>query len=287
MRILIIGGTGTVGSQIALNLAGRGESVRVMTRSAEKAKAVPRGVEAVTGDLDTPASLAGAFRDVDAVFLATPLSPTETQAGLAAVAAARSAGVRRLVYMSVHNLERAPHIPHFKSKLPIEKSVRESGLEYTILAPNNFFQNDLWMREAIVRWGVYPQPIGNVGLNRVDVRDIADAAARALTEPGHNGKKYPLVGPDLLTGESTAQIYSRRLGREVRYAGDNLDLWAEQMRRMLPDWMVGDLRIMYEYLQAHGLPAAKEDLDQQAAILGHAPRSFDAFVAGLAPEWRA
>ena len=103
--------------------------------------------------------------------------------------AAVAAGIRRIVYLSVHQADKALGIPHFVCKLPIEGVIRASGVEYTILHPNNFYQNDLAMRDAI-RAGVYPQPLGSVGLHRVDVRDIAEAAAIALTEAGHSGKTF-------------------------------------------------------------------------------------------------
>ncbi len=62
-----------------------------------------------------------------------------------------------------------------------------------------------------------------MGLSRVDVRDSADAVAIALEEEGHEGKSYALAGPDILTGEDCAEIWSRHMGREIRYGGDDLD----------------------------------------------------------------
>lgn len=286
MRVLVMGGTGTVGSEVVRELLRCGATVRVMTRSAEKAKEIPQGAQGVVADLSIPATLPLALKDVEGVFLCTALSQNETEQGLAAVSAARAAGVRHLVYLSVHQVEKGPHIPHFKSKLPIEKAIQDSGMDYTLLQPNNFFQNDRFFKEPIIKFGVYPQPIGNVGLSRVDVRDIADAAANALLNPGHSGRTYPVVGAEVLTGDDVAKIYSRHLDREVRYAGDDLDAWAEQARKMLPEWMVYDLRIMYQHFQQRGLIASQADLDAQAKLLGHPPRSFDAYVVELTTSWR-
>jgi len=99
----------------------------------------------------------------------------------------------------VHHADKALTIPHFVSKLPIEGVIRASGIEYTILRPNNFYQNDLAVLDAI-RAGVYPTPTGSVGMHRVDVRDIAETAAIALTQPGHSGKTYSVVGSAGLDG---------------------------------------------------------------------------------------
>jgi len=286
MKALVIGGTGTVGSRVVSGLIEKGKGVRVLTRSPEKTTGLPQGVEPAVGDLERPATLADAFAGAEAVFLLTPLSETETAQGLAAVQAARDARVRRIVHMSVALPAGSEHIPHFASKIPIEKAVRESGMEWTILRPNSFYQNDYWYEEPITRYGVYPQPIGSAGMNRVDVRDIADAAVNALVGPGHAGKVYPLHGPEALTGESVAETWGRHLGREVRYAGDDLESWQEQSLKMLPPWLVHDLRVMYEFIQKEGFEATPEELVNQEKVVGRPPRRFDDFAAETARGWK-
>jgi uncharacterized protein YbjT (DUF2867 family) len=165
--------------------------------------------------------------------------------------------------------------------------VRDSGISHTILRPNNFYENDLMARESILDHGIYPQTIGNVGLNRIDVRDIADAAANALLTPGHDARIYELHGPDVLTGESVAEVYSRHVGMEVRYIGDDLEAWSRQALTMMPEWMVHDARIMFGYFQMHGMLATPEELEEQREIIGHEPRRFEEFVAELTNVWKA
>ena len=286
MSTLIIGGTGTVGSQVVRLAVAHKVRVRVLTRSADKGSQMPKGAEAVVGDLGRAATLRNAFEGVTSVFMTTPLSQTETEEGLAAVGAAEDAGVRRFVYMTIHRLESAVQIPHFVSKLPVVAAVKASGMEYTFLEPNNFYQNDMWFKDAIEKHGLYPQPIGGIGVSRVDVRDIADAALAALTTEGHAGQSYPLVGPEALTGKTTAEIWSRHAGREVRYGGDDLDAWAAQARQMLPEWMVHDVRIMYEHFQTKGLAATPAELIRQKTILGHAPRSYEEYVKETVKAWK-
>lgn len=286
MSILVVGGTGTVGSETVRTLLGRGIAPRVMSRSAEKFSSLPAQAKGVVGDLEKPATLPGAFHGSDTLFLLTPLSLTETQQGLAAVEAAKSAGIRRIVYMSVFFVPGAEVIPHFASKLPIEEAVKKSGLEWAILRPNNFFQNDFALRQAITDFGVYPQPLGDVGSHRVDVRDIAEVSANALTDASLAGATYPVNGPDKLTGEDVAAIYARHLGRPVKYAGNDLDAWSAQMSKILPEWMVYDLRIMYDFFLKKGLLAAEVDFAQQRKALHREPRSFDSFVKEIAPRWK-
>lgn len=286
MAHTILGGTGTVGSEVVEALVARGEQVRVVTRDEQKTRTLPGGAVGVVGDLSDPACYPTLFHELDTLFLLNAVTPTELQEGLAAVNEARRAGARRVVYLSVHDAEKGPAVPHFASKLAIERALRESGVPFVILRPNNFFQNDDWMRDAVVQHGVYPQPIGAVGLSRVDVRDIAAAAANALTSPAHDGRTYAVVGPEPLTGEACARSYARALGREVRYAGDDLAAWEAQARQSLPAWMVYDFALMYEVFQREGLAATPAQLAETRAILGAEPRPFAAYVDEAVARWR-
>jgi len=286
MKVLIIGGTGTVGSQVVRELLARKVMVQVLTRSADKAKGLPTGAQGVIGDLLDPSTVRSVFKDVDAVFMLIAVSTTETHEGLMALNGMRMAEVKRLVYMSVHNVEQAPHLPHFGSKLPIETVVKSSGIAYTILRPNNFFQNDYWYKDAMLNYSVYPQPLGDLGLSRVDVRDIAEAAAISLMSSGHEGKTYNLVGPSVCTGEITAEAWSRALDKDISYAGNDLDAWERQSLKFLPAWMVFDFRLMYKFFQDKGLKATPDDIRRQTRLLGHPPRSFKNFVMETAAMWK-
>ncbi len=284
MKVLVIGGTGTVGSTVVSQLTAGGHEPRVMTRLAEKAARVPPGTAHVVADLEQPASLPAAFAGVGGVFLIAAVGPTETEQGLAGVAAAKAAGLQRIVYVSVAMPPGSEVIPHFASKIPVEQAVQASGIPWTILRPNNFFQNDLWLRDAITVHGVYPQPLGPRGVNRVDVRDVAEAAANAFTRGV--GGIVPLNGPRGLTGDDTARVYSEHLKRPVRYGGDDLDAWERQAAIMFPPRMVQDLRIMYDYFIRNGMHASGTDFAAQERLLGRGPRPFEAFAAELTDSWK-
>lgn len=286
MKVLVIGGTGTVGSHVVRELVSRKVDVHVLTRDAEKAKSLPSGTKSVVGDLLEPETVRSVFKGMDGVFMLNAVSKTETHEGLLALNGIRMAGVGRLVYLSVHNLDDALHLPHFGSKLPIETVIKSSDLAYTILRPNNFYQNDYWFKDALLQYNVYPQPIGDAGLSRVDVRDIAEAAAIALTEEGHEGETYNLVGPEVHTGESTAAVWSEVLDKDVKYGGDDLDAWEKQFLQFLPAWMVFDFRLMYGFFQKHGLKATPSDLERQEKLIGHSPRKFKNFAREVAGMWQ-
>lgn len=282
MSYLILGGTGTVGSEVVRALQERGADLRVVTRSPEK---LDDGVQAVEADMIDPTSFGGKFAGSDALFLLNPVSQTELQEGLFALEEAKRAGMDHIVYLSVQNVDRGPHLPHFASKIAMENALKASGIDYTIVRPSNFHQNDHWSREAIVDHGVYPQPLGPVGVSRVDVRDIGDAVAHAFIDERHRNATYSLVGPDALTGSDCARIWGEVLAREVVYGGDDLDAWEEQAQQMLPAWMTYDFRLMYEVFQREGLAATAGQLEETRALLGTEPRSFRAFAEETAREW--
>jgi len=287
MRHLVLGGTGTVGSLVVQGLVAKGETVRVVTRTAERVKTLPKGVAGVVGDLANPDTYEAIFRDYDHLFLLTANGPTDLMEGLAAVNEARRTGARRVVHLSIHDVEKALEAPHFASKIAIEAALKQSGQPWTILRPNNFFQNDYWWKDVLLQHGVYPQPIGDVGLSRVDTRDIGEAAVRALTENGHTGKTYAVVGPDALTGEDCAAHFSKALGRKIVYGGNDIAAWAKASRAFLPAWAVYDYALMYAAFQKKGLKATPEQLGETHAILGHPPRSFADFVQEAASAWKS
>ena len=284
--ILVIGGTGTVGRDVVTGLLQQNRTVRVLTRSQDHADAIPHGALPVLGDMEAPTTYDTVFADTQKLFLLNPVSMTELHQGLAAVNEARRRGIEHLVYLSVHNPYTMPHAPHIASKIAIENAIKESGLTYTILRPNNFYQNDYWFEDAIRQHGIYPQPIGDVGLSRVDTRDVADAAVNALTQDGHADQTYTLVGPDVLTGPDCAALYAKALNQDVAYGGNDLDAWETQSRAMLPAWMAYDFRLMYETFQKRGLKATNAQHHETRTILGHDPRSFHAFVDEIAQQWR-
>jgi uncharacterized protein YbjT (DUF2867 family) len=108
-----------------------------------------------------------------------------------------------------------------------------------------------------IRADIYPQPSGSVGTHRVDVRDIAEAAAISFTQPGHSGKTYSLVGPRAWMGTKIAEMLTEHLGNTVIDTGDDLQSWAAQMRAFLPGWLDRDLKIMFQYFLAHATCAER------------------------------
>ncbi|MCA0030308.1 NmrA/HSCARG family protein [Mesorhizobium sp. B263B2A] len=289
MAILVTGSTGTIGSQVLAHLQGRNVEVRALTRSPETAQ-LPSGVKAVRGDLADPDSLRSALEGVSTLFLLAPNVADELTQAMLALTVAREAGVKGIVYLSVFGGEPYADVPHFAGKYTVERMIEALDLPATILRPAYFIQNDLRQKDVLLKAGVYGSPIGAKGISMVDIRDIGEAAAielvrreQAATPLGR--ETYALVGPDSLTGEGIAAIWSEALGRAVRHGGDDLVVMEQRTKTMLPAWHALDLRLMFSRYQSDGAVATANDISRLTKLLGHAPRTYAAFAKDAATQW--
>jgi uncharacterized protein YbjT (DUF2867 family) len=183
-------------------------------------------------------------------------------------------------------VDRFKDVPHFASKLAIESALREFDVPFTILRPNYFNQNDATLKDALTKGGIYPMPLGQVGISTVDIRDIAEAAAIALTSDAHFGKTYNLNGPEVLSGPMMASIWSGLLGKEIRYSGHDMDAFEEQMRKGAPSWSAFDIRMMFQGYLERGFVAESEDVETLTNLLGHAPRRYEDFARESVQNWQ-
>jgi uncharacterized protein YbjT (DUF2867 family) len=122
-------------------------------------------------------------------------------------------------------------------------------------------------------------PIGNAGVSMVDVRDIADIAATELlarhrAATALPGRTLDVVGPDALTGEAAARIWSEALQRDVRYAGDDLDGFEQQMAAHAPDWFAYDMRLMMDGIQHRGMHGDAGAVASLEKALGRPLRAY-------------
>ena len=289
MAILVTGSTGTIGSQVLAHLTGRNLEVRALSRSPDAAQ-LPAGVTPVRGDLADVDSVRAALSGVSTLFLLAPNVADELTQAMLTLELAREAGVKGIVYLSVFKGEAYADVPHFAGKHTVERMIEALDLPATILRPAYFIQNDLRMKDALLKFGAYGAPIGAKGVSMVDIRDIGEAAAIELARreqaPGPLPREtYALVGPDSLTGDAIAAIWSEALGRAIRYGGDDLNAMEQRMKTMLPGWHALDLRLMFSRYQTDGAVASADELARLTALLGRAPRSYGSFAKDAAAQW--
>src|SRR3984893_867268 len=276
MRICEIGGAGHVGSEVVKELLKRNAEVDVLVR--QKGTRVPEGANAVVGDLLDLAFLEKALEGIDKVYLLNAVTPDELTQALIAYDLAKKLKVKHIVYHSVFRVDHFKDVPHFASKFALESALHTFDLPFTIIRPNYFNQNDVGLKDALMKAGIYPMPLGPVGVSTVDVRDIAEAAAIALTTAGHEGKTYNLNGPDIVSGPGAAAIWSEVLGKEIKYAGHDMDAFEKQMRDKSPAWSAFDIRMMFQGYIERGFVAGDGDVEMLTGLLGHSPRRYMNFA---------
>jgi uncharacterized protein YbjT (DUF2867 family) len=248
-------------------------------------KSLP-GVEVIVGDLLDPVSIERALQGVDKLYLLNAVTPDELTQGLIAYDLAKKHKLSQVVYHSVFRVEHFKDVPHFASKLAIESAIREFDVPFTIIRPNYFFQNDASFKDILTKMSVYPNPLGLVGISAVDIRDIAEATAITLMSDKHFGKTYNVNGPAILSGPRAASIWSEVLGKEIKYAGDNLDTFEAQMRKHAPSWAAFDIRMMFQGYLERGFVAEDGDAATLTKLLGHEPRAYEDFAHETMREWQ-
>jgi NAD(P)H dehydrogenase (quinone) len=231
--ILVTGAAGKTGNAVIRAVAARGGEVRALVRrAAQAAVAVAGGAcDFAVGAFDDPAALAHAAGGATAIYHICPnVSPHEMSYAKAVVAAATAAGVRRFVYHSVLHPQ-IEAMPHHWAKLRVEEMLLASGLDVTVLQPAAYMQNLLAGWRSIAEQGVYrvPYPV-ETRISLVDLRDVAAAAALVLTEAGHAGATYALVGTAPLTQIEVAHALSAALGRPVDAVAEPVEAWDARAR---------------------------------------------------------
>ena len=278
MSILVIGATGTIGTQIVQRLAASDAEVKALVRTPGKA-VLPAGVTEVVGDLTSVASMRAALTGVRTLYLLNAVVADEVTQAMIAVHLAVEAGIERLVYQSVIHADAWTDVPHFAGKYAVERMLETQPIGATILRPAYFMQNDLGMRGVIEGHGVYPMPIGSAGVHMVDIRDIADVAvaellARHRAERPLPGRTLDVVGPDAITADTAARAWGDALGREIRVGGTDLAAFERQMSAHGPDWKAYDLRLMFARTIRHGMHPLPEAIAALESMLGRPLRRY-------------
>ncbi len=276
--ILVTGATGTCGREIVKQLAAAGVKVRAMVRSPEKAGDIRLpGVEIVQGDLTRPESLNAPLQGVERALLLTPSEITDWDMCANFLTAAKRSEIRHIVRLSVLGADRWNACRLLRSHRQCERDIEASGLAYTHLRPNMFYQNMFSYADTIRKEGMLRLPLGDAKIGQVDVRDVAAVAAAVLTQPGrHEGMAYEITGPELLTCHDVVRELSTLLNRKVSYVAISPEAFKQNlMRTGRSEVMVGRLNELFADFRVGGgevLTTAVQDL------IGRPPISFGSFI---------
>jgi uncharacterized protein YbjT (DUF2867 family) len=226
--ILVVGATGQLGGLIAQTLIDQGFAVRILVREGSAYSALAAaGAQPVAGDLKDPASLAAACAGVDTVVTTANSSArgggdtvdsVDRGGNRNLIEAARSAGVRRFVFLS--NLGASPDSPNpfMAAKGETEQLLRGSGLSWTILQPNLFMDK----LPALVVGGpaLTGQPVTLVGEGQrlhslVAMHDVAQYVGAVVQYPERDGKVLLIGGPEPVSWRDVVAAFELELGRPV------------------------------------------------------------------------
>ncbi len=274
---LIIGGTGKIGRELIKQLTGSGTKIRALVRDNRKAGLLKGpGVEIVKGDLGNPKSLDAALRGIDRVFLLSSADPFQVELQSNLVQAAKRAGIRLLVKLSVYGAGPDATPALMRWHWMTEQEIRASGVPFTFLRPNFFMQNFLGYAGAIANSGLFTGNAGDGKLGLVDVRDIAAVAATVLTGTGYEGQVYELTGPEALSFSEAATKLSSLLGKTVTYRDLSTADALLGMRRMgMPGWMADAFTQLGVYFRTG---AGSRISPVIADLTRKPPRTFDGFL---------
>lgn len=215
--ILVTGGTGTLGRLVTERLRADGHEVRVLSRHT-----LPYAVDLREGGAGLEAAVAG----VDTVVhCATTQTGGDEKAAQNLVAAARRAGVRHLVYISIVGVDRVP-FPYYRTKFAVEKVIEESGLGWTVLRTTQFHDLLVMMFRGLAKLPVVLLPAG-VRDQPIEVAEVAARLAE-LAAGAPAGRVEDMGGPEIRTFESLARSYLKAAGR--RRAVVNVPLWGKTYR---------------------------------------------------------
>jgi len=279
--ILVTGATGNVGAAVIARLRGGDAPVVAAVRDGARARdRLGDDLACVPFDFERPETHGAAFAGVERLFLVRPPELADVSGVIApALRAARDAGVRHVVFLSILGAGRNRLVPHHR----IERLLRESGMAWTFLRASYFMQNLDTVHREEIRRGELLIPAGRGATSFVDVRDVAAVGALALTEGGHEDHAYDLTGARALTYAEVARQFTAVLGRPVRYADPSPLAYARGLRARGQPWPFVAVTLGIYTVARLGLAARVAD--DVPRLLGRAPIALRQYIEDYRAAW--
>jgi uncharacterized protein YbjT (DUF2867 family) len=288
--ILVTGATGRVGYPLLEALADTGADVTAMVRVPAKGADLPGAAKHIVASFDEPPP-AEVLQTFDRIFLLSPDLAEQAELEIRFIDAVLAAGHRpHIVKLAADGFQDpGVEVRFMRSHREIAVHLDASGLPVTYLAPGIYMETLLAAAERIRREGMFHAPAGHGRAAYVAASDVADVAARVLTSPGHEDRRYVLTGPEALSGQQLARRISTVFARDVGYT----DLPAKQAREELEasglsQWEVDGALELYDWVRQGGAATVTADV---AEVAGHPARPVvdwlddnRAAFLGVAPE---
>jgi uncharacterized protein YbjT (DUF2867 family) len=283
--LLVTGATGTTGMEVLRALKDRGVTARALVRDETKAHHLrDLGFEPATGDLGDPRTLGPALEGVERVYLVSPTGPMQSELEQAFLEAAKEAGAKHVVKLSLIGANPEAPLRFARSHAKVEHALKESGMAWTLLRPTPFMQNTLAWGPQVLD-GTFYSPVPDAAVSLVDARDVAEVAAAALTDDGHEGKSYGLSGPEAVSFRDQARRVFAAAGREVTVEEVPLEeLKRELVRAGVPPWNAEGLAEQFELYADGGATMVTTGVSD---ALGREARNLDEFASDHVEAFQA
>jgi (4-alkanoyl-5-oxo-2,5-dihydrofuran-3-yl)methyl phosphate reductase len=266
----VTGAAGTVGREVVDQLLAAGQGVRGLTRDRVRANFDER-VEVVAADLNKPETLAKAVEGVERVF-SLALGPQGALQEENLAQAAKRAEVRHIVKLSALRAGGEARSGVASWHLAGEQAIQKSVIPWTFVQPGAFMSNALFWSASIKSQGKIFSNCGEGTLPYIHPRDIAAVAVRALTEPDHEGRAYPLSGPEAIGIGTMAQILSDTIGKPIEYVPITDETAREGMQRSGMPPVLIDALLPFGAFVRNGRGA--ELFDTVEEVTGRRPLTF-------------
>lgn len=269
--ILIIGAAGNNGLATIEALIQKNNSnfkVRAGVRTEEKALQLQKqypSIETAIIDLDTPATLAPALKGVSRVFIIPGNVENRAQHAKNVIDAAVASGsVEKVVLYSVVGAEWEA-ILFARQFREAEKYLEASGLQWTHLRTIWFQENFLGWADG-VKQGAFYFGVRDGTFAPLNVKDIGEIAANILTTNGHNKKAYNITGPELLSGQGIADIFSKITQRNIAYVSPDENTTLQSLLSAgWPEWQAKGVVELFEVFASNQAAVVSPDGE---ALLG-------------------
>jgi len=217
MKIAVTGATGQLGNLVVEQLKKRvaSENIVALVRTPEKAASL--GVEARAFDYEKPEGLVDSLKGIDSLLLISGNELGKRAAQHAnVIAAAQKAGVKYIVYTSLLHAD-VSSLNLAGEHLATEKSIKESGIDYTILRNGWYSENYTASIGGALGAGAFIGSAGDGKIASAARADYAEAAAVVLSGDGHKGKVYELAGDSAYTLTELAAEITKQSGKDIPY----------------------------------------------------------------------
>ena len=283
-KILVIGATGRVGSELVKLLIQNGESVRVATRNPITVSSrFQNTLDIVEFDYEQPQTFAPALVGIEKIFLTVrPGDNHSDKAAIPLIDTAKKAKIEHIVDLTAMGVEQDEA---FMLRI-LEKYIEASDISFTHLRPNWFMQNlnSGPMFADIKATGALHLPAANAETSFIDLRDIAAVGFAALTETRHAGRAYTLTGKEPLNYFQVVEKLSRVAGKEISYIPISEDIArAALVKGGISTDLIERWTDFYRKVRQGLCWPVSTDID---SVLGRSPILFDQYANDYAASWR-